>query len=86
MSRHLAQIMDGLQQVTKLYEENERQLDMFVAKSAPAMEEMSLEATQAAVQSSEYNRSCLVNVNGSFVATKDTYRSRAAAASSLNQQ
>ena len=42
-SRHLAQIMDGLQQVTKLYEENERQLDMFVAKSTPAMQDVGLD-------------------------------------------
>jgi len=41
-SRHLAQIMDGLQQVSKLYDENERQLDMFLAQSAP-MQEVSLE-------------------------------------------
>lgn len=42
-SRHLAQIMDGYQQVMKLYEENERQLDMFVAKSTPAMEDVCLD-------------------------------------------
>ena len=47
-SRHLAQIMDGLQQVLKLYEENERQLDMFVAKSAPAMEDVALDEHQLA--------------------------------------
>ena len=32
-SRHLAQIMDGHMQVTKLFEENERQLDMFLAQN-----------------------------------------------------
>ena len=41
-SRHLAQIMDGLQQVNKLFEENERQLDMFLSQTAP-MEEVGLD-------------------------------------------
>ena len=85
-SRNLAQIMDGLHQVTKLYEENERQLDLFVAYNNPVMEEVSLEQNQAAAQNSVHNRNCIVNVNGSFVATRDTYRSRAQAAAVANQK
>jgi len=82
-SRHLAQIMDGLQQVNKLYEEQERQLDMFLAKSAP-MEDVGLE--QQEEQERENYRNCVVNVNGSFIATSDTYKARAAAAAITHQR
>ena len=40
-SRNLAQIMDGIQQVTILYEENERQLDLFTNQNV--MEDVSLD-------------------------------------------
>lgn len=70
--------MDGLQQVLKLFEENERQLDMFLASTNPeaAMEDVDLEHSQAMAA---YNRNAIINHNGSFVATSSTYRSRAAA-------
>ena len=62
-----------------MFEENERQLDMFLAVTqgdSANMEDVNLEENQAAAA---YNRNCIVNVNGSFVATSSTYRSRAAA-------
>ena len=41
------------------------------------MEEVELDKAQAA---QEFNRSAIVNVNGSFIATSDTYKARATAA------
>ena len=46
------------------------------------MEEVSLEAKEEAAAKERYNRNCIVNVNGSFIATTDTYKARAAAAAS----
>ena len=61
----------------KLFEENERQLDMFLAQGNPAMEEVSLEEQKAQAEHQIYNRNAIVNVNGSFIATSDTYKARA---------
>ena len=47
------------------------------------MEEVSLEEDQEVrAEKERYNRNCIVNVNGSFIATTDTYKARAAAAAS----
>ena len=62
---------------------------MFLAGSNPdamnPMQDVGLsEEEQAAA--AQYNRNAVVNVNGSFVATSSTYRSRAQAAAQQSQQ
>lgn len=78
--------MDGFQQVTKLYDENERQLDMFLAQTQPNhnMEEVSLEEEAQIARRETFNRNAIVNVNGSFIATSDTYKARAMQAASAS--
>ena len=66
--------MDGLQQVTKMYEENERQLDLFLANKSNNVAEGSGSASR------DDSKNCVVNDHGQFIATSNTYRQRAAAA------
>ena len=67
--------------MTKLFEENERQLDMFLAQTeTPMMQDVDLaDSEEQSRAMAAYNRNAIVNSNGSFVATSSTYRSRAAA-------
>ena len=46
------------------------------------MEEVELETPEEVEAKERFNRNCIVNVNGSFIATTNTYKARAAAAAS----
>ncbi len=59
---------------------------MFLAQTQPGMEEVSLEDQEAANQRELFNRNAIVNVNGSFIATSDTYKARAQAAAASNNR
>ena len=65
-SRHIAQIMDGLTQVTRMYEENELQLDLFLTRDKEGTK--SQNSADFVVTDAVSNR---------LIATSDTYRQRA---------
>ena len=48
------------------------------------MEEVSLEEEAQIARRETFNRNAIVNVNGSFIATSDTYKARAMQAASSN--
>ena len=59
---------------------------MFLAGTA-LMEEVGLEDDDSHTAAREaFNRNSVVNVNGSFIATSDTYKARAAAAAMTSQR